>query len=128
MKNYLIASINEVDYFGKEYSMGVLTLFNKEGKISKEDIQRILSMQKFLGAAATRVSLITSSLTVLIGLSMVVEPSMARLTSLEEIITQSLTEATGPNGHIAPMETMHKNIGTYWELMSNFLETIQQNK
>ncbi len=40
----MIASINEVDYLGKEHSVGVLTLFNKEQRIVKEDIERILSL------------------------------------------------------------------------------------
>ena len=79
----MIASINEEDYSGKIYSVGVLSLFNKEKKITKEDIERIMSIQQFLGAAATRVSVITSSLTVLIGLSMLMDQSISNLSTYE---------------------------------------------
>lgn len=57
------------DDIGIQKCVGVIQLYNKDRKITSEDIKRIESIQRFLGAAVTRVGLITSSLTVMIGIS-----------------------------------------------------------
>lgn len=67
--------------------MGVVQLFNKEEGINKIDLQLIESVQRLLGAAATRVSIVTSSLTVMIGLTMSVDNSLSQMEVLEKNLT-----------------------------------------
>ena len=65
--------MNEVDDYGDLHSVGVIQLFNKKRPITDEDIDRVNALQRFLGAAVTRVKIITASLTVVVGLSMIVD-------------------------------------------------------
>ena len=119
IRNYMIASINEEDYNGKLYSIGVISLFNKDKKITREDIDRIRSIQKFLGAAATRVSVMTSSLTVLIGLSMLMDSTKNNLCTYEQQFTANLAESVQ---HLQPLDKMKKHLNMVWDTMSPFIE------
>ena len=67
IRNYVIASLIDEDADENIRTVGILSLFNKEKKIKREDLERVKCIQKFLGAAMTRVATITASLTILIG-------------------------------------------------------------
>lgn len=73
IKNMMLVSMNDYDDLEQRYSLGVLHLYNKSSAVTEEDQQRIEALQRFLGAAITRVRIITGFLTVVIGLNMIMD-------------------------------------------------------
>lgn len=69
----MLVSMNDYDDLEQRYSLGVLHLYNKSSAVTEEDQQRIEALQRFLGAAITRVRIITGFLTVVIGLNMIMD-------------------------------------------------------
>lgn len=71
IRNYCIKSIIDDGYLLGERSVGALQLYNKtneDKKIDRNDIARIEWLSKFVGALAVKAQLITSSLTLVIGM------------------------------------------------------------
>eukprot|EP00347_Sterkiella_histriomuscorum_P014983 403358761 len=94
IKNFMIASMNDHDDFDQKYSLGVIQLFNKSSSITDEDQIRIESLQRFLGAAVTRVKTITGSLTVVVGLNMIMEQQSQGLDLGNTLICTAMNQAT----------------------------------
>ncbi|CDW73584.1 UNKNOWN [Stylonychia lemnae] len=121
IKNFLIASINDYDESEQRYSMGVIQFFNKDRPISDEDQIRIIALQRFLGASVSRVKVFTGSLTVMVGLNMIMDQQSQDLANLEGEVNAHLTEI----GQIMlPFEGLRKHLDGYWnELGYNQIET-----
>jgi hypothetical protein len=71
IRNYCIASMLDNGYGTGDESAGVMQVYNKiDGNpIDKEDIARIHSISRFLGALAKKSQDITNSLTLVIGMT-----------------------------------------------------------
>ena len=67
-------------------------------------------LQKFLGAAVTRVKIITSSLTVLVGLSMITPDKLVITDRLAAEMGALASESLGMMG---PLEVIKRHLDTY---------------
>lgn len=108
LDNFVISSIRDDGYSLGEKSVGVLHLFNKldRTRINKDDLARIEQFSRLVGALAQKAHCITTSLSLIIGLS------------------QNINFTTSTMGHLtistgigdfeqasAPVDTLRKQIG-----------------
>lgn len=108
LDNFVISSIRDDGYALGDKSVGVLHLFNKldKSRINRDDLARIEQFSRLVGALAQKAHGITSSLTLIIGLSQNIQAPSQSL--------GQLTAAAGMGDFdqvTAPMDALRKQIG-----------------
>ena len=115
IKNFIVASINDYEEKVKGQDLkvisnGVVHLFNKQRNVTQEDLERVKSLQVFLGASISRAQIFTGGLTMLVGLSMIMDDSEKELSHLESEVVAQMGDSINM---LLPLESLRKHLELY---------------